>query len=738
VAERGGVGDLGDFMGGGGSSNDPSHAQVYVGGITGGTFFGFSPGVSGNIKDCSSRGDITAVAGGNWAFAAGIAGCFQGDASQGGVRMENCVAGGTISAASEYAYAGGMTCYGDGGAVYYRCTFVGAIKPGNYYTTGPITGQYGSVIECDWSAATAPEPAPQAALDLSGKLSNLVPNLDYAINGVVKQADSSGKITIEEAWFGTTVAIIKKKSNVLATADSPPQSLAVPARAAAPTGLAAGPNFISGVNASMEWAPFGTDNWASCAGSSVANLAPGTYYVRYKQTNTAFASANAALAVSLNITSAEDLAKIGADPSWPVNGAYVLEADLYLNNWTPLTFAGSFNGNNHRITVESFNPAALSSLKNIGLFSTITGPLYDAPVVIENLNIAVGANACLPLGGLAPDGVGALAGKAEYVLLRNITVDGTIMFNANDGYQHTTIVGGVVGQAVSSSLADCRNSAAITVGASIVGGVAGTLSGQASSPALIERCSATGSIATSASGSTTGANVGGVAGRTSGSAAIKRSYYAGSIAASWGDDGQESLAPVSGVGGVAGLMDLGGLVENSYSSGSFAVTGSSGPGKMNNGVALGGVVGLQRGQGAVIQRCYSSAALSVQRNSKAYAGGILGFANVTGGTAQITRCAALNSSITVECASGGEWALHRVLGGKTGNPALTRNIAWYLMPLAAGQPPQPCAEQSADISRNGVAGDDEDPRSQQNYAADPLGWDFNSVWQMGGSYPELR
>jgi hypothetical protein len=513
VASRGGTSSLpDDFMGGGGSANDPNHAQVYVGGIAGGAFFGFSPGVSGNIYDCSSYGDITAVAGGYWAFAAGISGCFQGDASQGGVRMENCTAGGTIKAASQWAYVGGMTCYGDGGAVYYRCNFVGAIAPGNYYAWGPITGQYGQAIECAWNSA--PEPAPQASLDLSGKLAGLAANMDYTVNGAAKRSDPSGGIAIEEAWFGSTVAIVKKKANLAASGDSQPQSLFIPARAAAPAGLSAGSSFINGVNAAMEWAPFGTDAWTACAGNSVVGLAPGTYYVRLKQSSHEFASANAVLAVSLSILSAEELAKIGADPAYPVNGAYTLGADLYLSNWAPLAFSGGFDGNGRRITINSFNPQALAALNSIGVFSAITGPSHNTPVLVEDLNISVGNGAYAALNGLAPDSVGALAGKAEYVLIRGVHVDGAaIEFNANDGYLHSTSVGGIVGEAVSVSLTECGNTAAIRAGASIVGGIAGTASGQEVSPSLLEACHAAGAIAAS-SAESPGAMAGGIAGKT--------------------------------------------------------------------------------------------------------------------------------------------------------------------------------------------------------------------------------
>jgi hypothetical protein len=389
----------------GATTNDPDHAQAYAGGIAGGSYFGFVAGESGGIYNCSSYGDITAGAGGWWALAAGISGCFQG-----AVRMERCVAGGIIKAGSQYAYAGGMTAYGSGDAVFYRCSFVGAISPFSYHSYGPITGHGGGQeIECNWST-----PAPEAIISFNERLNGLVANTQYIVNGATKTADASGAIPIEEAWFGSTVAI-KMASQI----DSLSQNLAIPPRPAAPTGLGYGSASISGVNASMEWAPFGAvgwDNaaWTSCVGNSIAGLAPGSYFVRHKHTEAAFASANAVVAVSLSIMSATDLAKIGVDPDYPIDGAYTLGADITLSNWKPTKFEGSFNGNGHRITIAGFNPVAEPDALGIprlyiGIFSSITGPSYDMPVVIENFNISVGSGAYTSINGLAPSMVGTIA-----------------------------------------------------------------------------------------------------------------------------------------------------------------------------------------------------------------------------------------------------------------------------------------------------------------------------------------
>jgi hypothetical protein len=342
----------------------------------------------------------------------------------------------------------------------------------------------------------------------------------------------------------------------------------------------------------------------------------------------------------------------------------------------------------------------------------------------------------------------------EYVLLSNIHVDGAaITFNVNDDSSHSTYVGGILGVAISSVIEECGNSAAITVGASIVGGIAGSVSSPGGevtnpTPSLVDSCYATGSITTSSANSVR-ANVGGIAGSVSSYNTVKRSYFAGSITVSRGNDwmlgGGSSAGTMAGVGGIIGFLEHQVAVEDCHSSGVFIGASTNTAGGNNSGIALGGIIGIQWGRDAVIQRCYSAADLNVQRNSNAYAGGIMGLSEITRNTARIAACVALNDGINVECASGGVEGLHRVVGAKIGSYAysfvLAGNIAWASMPLSTketGQASQPFTEASADKVRSGVAGEDCDQKpTQSDYTA--LGWDFSTVWRMGSNgYPELR
>jgi hypothetical protein len=141
---------------------------------------------------------------------------------------------------------------------------------------------------------------------------------------------------------------------------------------------------------------------------------------------------------------------------------------------------------------------------------------------------------------------------------------------------------------------------------------------------------------------------------------------------------------------------------------------------------------------AVIERCYSTALISARaaqdtaaNQAQKGAGGITGYNAVAderaGGTTR--NCVALNPSIT---ASGGFDLLHRVVGNGGGDHG--NNLALQDMEIIIGGVSSTPDDTGAD------AKDGEDvnlPLAQSVF--DGLGWDFASVWEMGGNgYPVLR
>jgi hypothetical protein len=124
-----------------------SASQVFVGGITGGSWYAMSNVYHGYIQDCSFTGDILGKAMGFWTFAGGIAATIVGGTTaslESTTRIERCFATGTISVAgtsSGNPYIGGIVGYNYFGALTSQSYFTGTViadKSGDY--TGGIAG----------------------------------------------------------------------------------------------------------------------------------------------------------------------------------------------------------------------------------------------------------------------------------------------------------------------------------------------------------------------------------------------------------------------------------------------------------------------------------------------------------------------------------------------------------------------------------------------------------------------
>jgi len=158
------------------------------------------------------------------------------------------------------------------------------------------------------AAETLQEAKPFPGVDFRNeKLNSLFPNSVYVFNGVSIATDASGEISIDDGWFGNNLTIIKSGSVDSGTTDSEENVLAISARPAAPapgktdaTNSAGGS--ITGVSDSMEYKLNAAANWISIYGTSVAGLDAGTYFVRYKATESAFAGASATVTVESPVT----------------------------------------------------------------------------------------------------------------------------------------------------------------------------------------------------------------------------------------------------------------------------------------------------------------------------------------------------------------------------------------------------------------------------------------------------
>lgn len=148
------------------------------------------------------------------------------------------------------------------------------------------------------SAPLTPEPTPNAAINFTAEtLTALVPGAGYLVNGTAFRADETGALAMDASWLGTAISIVKQGDQVTTT-DSAPQTLEIPARPMAPSGVQgvnetfAGEQDgkLTGLATTMAYRALQAEAWIPCPGEEVTGLAPGTYEIRFQATDTSFAS----------------------------------------------------------------------------------------------------------------------------------------------------------------------------------------------------------------------------------------------------------------------------------------------------------------------------------------------------------------------------------------------------------------------------------------------------------------
>ncbi|WP_340399694.1 S-layer homology domain-containing protein [Paenibacillus sp. FSL H8-0079] len=213
------------------------------------------------------------------------------------------------------------------------------------------------------------ETTPAAVISyVDEKLTGLVPNAAYSINGANAVADGLGHITIDNSWIGTTLSIVKK-GNGTSTTDSSAQTLVIPSRPATPTGISktdetsngAHDGTITNVTDQMEYKQDINGSWTAIDDTSVTGLAPSTYYIRTKATSSTFASTETP--VTLGSTSVtpeatpaavinyvdEQLTGLVPNAAYSINGANVVtDGSGYItidNSWIGTTLSIVRTGN---------------------------------------------------------------------------------------------------------------------------------------------------------------------------------------------------------------------------------------------------------------------------------------------------------------------------------------------------------------------------------------------------------
>ena len=362
---------------------------------------------------------------------------------------------------------------------------------------------------------------------------------------------------------------------------------------------------------------------------------------------------------AIEIDTPEELAKIGVDKEYPLDGNYILTADINLggdtNPWNPIgTFTGTFDGAGHTISglyiVENRDPTSQGS----GLFSylssggTIKNLTVKGDIYPENIGNSVGGVAGICNGGKISNctsGVniigetqstvgGVVASAEDGSTVENCRYTGTIdvTYNKNN---NSMGMGGVVGQASDCTIRNCENAG--TVQTNIwKGGIVGRNNGGAQ----VLNCRNSGIV--ESNNPAAGAGSGGIVGDNYG--VIRDSYNAstgivtggsatGGVTAKNAAENGGATCIVENcynAGTVRGSGDVGGVVghNNSSVNGYTATVKSS----YNTGTVIndgsgnvGGVIGVI--ESGSVSDCYNTGAVTAIGG---YAGGVAGFNGYSG------------------------------------------------------------------------------------------------------------
>jgi hypothetical protein len=481
-----------------------------------------------------------------------------------------------------------------------------------------------------------------------------------------------------------------------------------------------------------------------------------------------------------------DLAAINGNPG----GDYILEADLTLEDWTPIcqpnnAFTGTFDGNGHTITVTGFSAAALAGANPIGIFSQVGSGLagnsiHDLDVVLsDTLSISTPARF---VGGLAGKAVGSSTALAAF---SNIRVSGVLNaeytgvnlpYPEENGFQ----IGGIVGRAEQTEINGCRSAVTVIGNANGANGAYNTSAGGIAGYVLntaITGSSATGNISLSTLAATPidwnnawQNYAGGLVGYQGEASSIYRSFAEGNVSAT---------APFPYAGGLAGYNygyndfvnppTLGSSILQCYATGAVTATaqGDSTTGNIpyagglvgyssilqsiiNNSYATGNVTAVSTGQfvwaggiiggnaqNSVVSRCYATGTVTVINGSlpPLYAPDYTEAGAAAGGIAGynyytpdtlIQYCAALNEQIDASGAS--PYLLHRVAGGI----GTTAGYQGTLIDNIANREMELLPGAIVRPDPNGLDGES-CPSNPIQTVYESLGWNFGSVWIMGSS-----
>ena len=385
----------------------------------------------------------------------------------------------------------------------------------------------------------------------------------------------------------------------------------------------------------------------------------------------------------ISISSSSQFIRMISSPQG-LSKEYTLMNDISVSDWVPIgdrskPFTGKFNGNNHKITINSTKESGYSSAGYfIGLFGYM-----GAGSEVCNLRVATNLtkttnNRPIYLGGITGD------------------LDGGTIYNC----------------AVNANLKIIYRGGAIN---------AGGITGRMSNEGIIRNCYVTGSISVSNDYDNYRCSVGGIAGLVY-SATIENCHTTNSI--------NIETSSHSYTGGIAG--ENAGTVQNCYATGDldiFNIFSTWYVGSHKAG-GISGNVGSTATATGIIQNCYTTSNLSISGGgaTSCTVGGI-----ISTGWGIIQNCVALNSSLSSLKATfisriGYAGTFYNNYGSAATIPTPTK--AWTAE--INGKDGASCAVRPAESWWRNVG--------NWNTSSGASAWNFTTIWQWDSAtgLPKLR
>ena len=293
------------------------------------------------------------------------------------------------------------------------------------------------------------------------------------------------------------------------------------------------------------------------------------------------------------------------------NATFILKdnIDLSGHSWVPIEqFNGTFDGQGHTISNMSVTVGVTSSA---GLFGYGSAKVQN--VNLDNVYV-VSANSS----------VGGIIGDARTgAIIKDCTVEGTILYTDPGTDARNSAVGGVVGAASNVTITGCKFSGLVysktVVGNNTTGGIGGIV-GEANS-STISKSTNNGTVCTIAKSNNAGGIAGYIKDTTVTNCQNKGNIYAKAESAN------------HGVGGIVGQVyvdqEESNKITECTNTGNITAVGSSSAGYA--GGIVGKLLGNTSGNSGTIESCHNSGDILMQSSTLCSIGGLVGVssANLT-------------------------------------------------------------------------------------------------------------